>query len=434
MSGLFCGERGFFTVRRLIEIAVSEIISNLEKRKELLKELILQLHGHKIPEQVKRRFAHLLHSIPHNEVVEVEQQLISEGFSEEKILRLCNIHTTALDENMDTSMVNHIPAGHPVDTFKQENRALKNRTTQIKELFAKPLLNKEEVSACLLQLKILFNELSDIDKHYLRKEYLLFPFLEKAGITGPPKVMWRKHDETRTLLKTVHKVLNKRLTKDELVKIIPLVLQPTIDAIEGMILKEEEILFPMSMDTLSDEKWYQIAEETSIYGFCLYNPQTEWKPENIVAGEPTFLQGNAIRLSSGSFDIKGLEALFVTLPVDITFVDKNDKVKFFSHSPNRVFERNRSIIGRDVRMCHPPHSVHIVEQIIRDFKDGKESKAAFWISNFKGRFVYIDYTALRGANNEYLGIIEVTQDITDLRKLEGDQRLLSYLSNINKVK
>lgn len=123
-----------------------------------------------------------------------------------------------------------------------------------------------------------------------------------------------------------------------------------------------------------------------------------------------------------------LEALFVTLPIDITFVDGNDKVKFFSHSPKRVFERNRSILGRDVRLCHPPQSVHIVEQIINDFKSGKESKAAFWISNFKGRFVYIEYTALRGKDDEYLGIIEVTQDITDFRKLEGDQRLLSYSS------
>ncbi|MDD4618932.1 MAG: PAS domain-containing protein, partial [Bacteroidales bacterium] len=99
---------------------------------------------------------------------------------------------------------------------------------------------------------------------------------------------------------------------------------------------------------------------------------------------------------------------------------------FFSHSPNRVFERNRSIIGRDVRLCHPPGSVNIVEQILEDFKSGKENKAKFWISNFMGRFVYIEYTALRGKDNEYLGVIEVTQDISEFRKLQGDQRLLSY--------
>ena len=281
-----------------------------------------------------------------------------------------------------------------------------------------------------MQLQYLFNELSDVDKHYLRKEYLLFPFLEKAGITGPPKVMWGKHDETRELLKAAREALShaKGATKEELATVISLVLQPALEAIEGMVMKEEEILLPMALDTLTEEDWYQIYVETSVYGFCLIDTQEEWKPESTASKEPVFLPGNAIRLSSGSFDMNELEALFVTLPIDITFVDGNDKVKFFSHSPKRVFERNRSILGRDVRLCHPPQSVHIVEQIINDFKSGKESKAAFWISNFKGRFVYIEYTALRGKDDEYLGIIEVTQDITDFRKLEGDQRLLSYSS------
>ena len=134
----------------------------------------------------------------------------------------------------------------------------------------------------------------------------------------------------------------------------------------------------------------------------------------------------AIRLSSGNFNIEELEALFIHLPIDITFVDKDDKVRFFSHSPKRVFERNRSIIGRDVRMCHPPGSVHIVEQILEDFKAGRESKAAFWLSNFMGRFIHIEYTAVRNPEGEYLGVVEVTQDISHLRALEGDQRLLSY--------
>lgn len=408
---------------------MSEIINNSEKRKELLKHLILQLHNGEAPEQVKNRLIHLLQSVPYNEVVEVEQQLIAEGLPEEEILRLCDIHSAVLEGSIDTSTARVIPPGHPVDTFKQENKELGKRISQVKNLFTKfEELNENDLDNYLLQLKTLFNELSDVDKHYLRKEYLLFPFLEKAGITGPPKVMWGKHDETRDFLKVAHEALRNKggLTKDELESIIPLVLKPVVDAIEGMIMKEEEILLPMAMDTLVDEEWLQITEETSIYGFCLYDPQTEWKPESLITKEPTFLQGSAIKLSSGSFDIKELESLFITLPVDITFVDKNDKVKFFSHSPNRVFERNRSIIGRDVRMCHPPQSVHIVEQIISDFKNGKENKAAFWISNFKGRFVYIEYTALRSEDDEYLGIIEITQDITALRELEGDQRLLSY--------
>lgn len=406
---------------------MSELINNSEKRKELLKHLILQLHNGEAPEQVKSRLISLLHSVPYNEVVEVEQELIAEGLPEEDILRLCDIHTAVLDGSIDTSTAKGVPDGHPVDTFIKENRELEKRIDLTYGMFdVLKNLKDSDIGDYTMGLRSLFNQLSDVDKHYLRKEYLLFPFLEKAGITGPPKVMWGKHDETRELLKAAHEALKNELTREELETVCSLVLQPAIDAIEGMIMKEEQILLPMCLDTLTEENWHQIHKETTIYGFCLYDPSVEWKPEVVKQEEAIFMPGNAIKLSSGSFDMKELEALFVTLPVDITFVDKDDKVKFFSHSPNRVFERNRSIIGRDVRMCHPPHSVHIVEQIIEDFKTGKENKAAFWISNFKGRFVHIDYTALRGQDGEYLGVIEITQDITDLRKLEGDQRLLSY--------
>lgn len=406
---------------------MSELINNSEKRKELLKHLILQLHNGEAPEQVKSRLISLLHSVPYNEVVEVEQELIAEGLPEEDILRLCDIHTAVLDGSIDTSTAKGVPDGHPVDTFIKENRELEKRIDLTYGMFdVLKNLKDSDIGDYTMGLRSLFNQLSDVDKHYLRKEYLLFPFLEKAGITGPPKVMWGKHDETRELLKAAHEALKSELTREELETVCSLVLQPAIDAIEGMIMKEEQILLPMCLDTLTEENWHQIHKETTIYGFCLYDPSVEWKPEVVKQEEAIFMPGNAIKLSSGSFDMKELEALFVTLPVDITFVDKDDKVKFFSHSPNRVFERNRSIIGRDVRMCHPPHSVHIVEQIIEDFKTGKENKAAFWISNFKGRFVHIDYTALRGQDGEYLGVIEITQDITDLRKLEGDQRLLSY--------
>ncbi len=407
---------------------MSEIINNSAQRKEMLKHLILQLHHNEAPEIVRKRITELLQSIPYNEVVEVEQELIAEGLPEAEVLRLCDIHTDVLEGNIDTSTAKQVPQGHPVDTFKRENRALENFIEAANVLFDHvALVDDQAVRNYLLELKGVFNALSDVDKHYKRKEYLLFPFLEKNGITGPPTVMWGKHDETREMLKKAHEVLMTEGVKaSELITLINMVLRPAVEAVAGMIMKEEEILLPMALDVLSDENWYQIYQETGEYGYCLYDPEVEWKPENVVAQQPVYQPSGAIRLSSGSFAVEELEALFVTLPVDLTFVDKNDKVRFFSHSPKRVFERNRSIIGRDVRLCHPPHSVHIVEQIISDFKAGKENKAAFWISSFKGRFIYIEYTALRGVDNEYLGVIEVTQDITDLRNLEGDQRLLSY--------
>ncbi len=426
---------------------MSELINNSEKRKEILKHMILELHKGEAPGEVRSRLKDLLKSIPYNEVVEVEQQLIAEGLPEEEVLKFCDIHSSALEGVISSSPI-EIPTAHPVDTLKKENREVERVTQNIKTIFdSLPSFSQDEeiegITKIVLKLKGLFNSLWDLDKHYKRKEYLLFPFLEKSEITAPPKVMWGKHDEIREQLKASLESLQPGniSTKEELMSVIILLLGPVVEAIESMILKEEEILIPMCMEKFSEENWYQIYIETPVYGYCLYDTREEWIPSQGVkerieangesgesnrANNQIYTKGSPIRFSSGSFDINELEALFVNIPIDITYVDADDKVKFFSHSPNRVFERNRSILGRDVRLCHPPGSVNIVEQILEDFKSGRENQAKFWLSNFMGRFVYIEYTALRGKDNEYLGVIEITQDITEYRKLEGDQRLLSY--------
>lgn len=408
---------------------MSEFINNSTQRKETLRHLLLRLHEGDNPEVLRQRLIEVLKSIPYHEVVEVEQEMInSNALTEQEILAFCDLHTAVLDGSIDLEGAKPIPAGHPVDTFKKENIAI---GTQIEayEAVKKKVegINDAQLGGYILQLRTLFNNFSDIDKHYKRKEYQLFPFLEKHLITGPPKVMWGKHDETRELLKNSHEALASPISNaDELRSIVQLVLDHTVEMIGGMIMKEEEILFPMAMDTLTDEEWFKIYQETPEFGYCLIDPEDEWSPASVKVEKHEYVVSDAIRLSSGAFNLDELEALFLHLPIDITFVDKNDKVRFFSHSPNRVFERNRSIIGRDVRMCHPPGSVHVVEQILTDFKNGKENKAVFWMSNFQGRFIYIEYSAVRGKEGEYLGVVEVTQDITQMRKVEGDQRLLSY--------
>jgi uncharacterized protein len=372
---------------------MSELINNSQKRKELLKHMILQLHAGEAPDLVRKRLVELLKNIPYDEVVEVEQELISEGLPEEEVLQFCDLHTMVLEGHIDQTGAKTIPPGHPVDTFRKENRELEKVVAATDQLLGQiPYIKDGQVKELFLKLHARFNELMDVDKHYKRKEYLLFPFLEKYEITGPPKVMWAKHDEER---------------------------------VPDMIMKEEEILFPMCMDKLTDEDWYAIDQQTMEFGYCLYDPQDTWKPEGFVTGEVVYNSKNSIQLSTGSYDISELEALFKSLPLDITFVDRDDKVKFFSLGAERIFTRNRAILGRDVRMCHPPSSVHVVEQILSDFKSAKENSAAFRI-NMQGRFIYIEYFALRGKENEYLGTIEITQDLTHLRKLEGEQRLLSY--------
>ena len=411
---------------------MSEYINNASKRKEELRELLLQIHNGEQADAVRNRLIERLRSIPYNEVVEVEQELINDKLlTEEEILSFCDLHTAVLDGSIDLEGAKPVPAGHPVDTFKKENSAIR---LQIKDFYALVEAVKgiadNQVTGYLMQLRTILNNFWDIDKHYKRKEYLLFPYLEKHHITGPPKVLWGKHDETRAQLKASVEILKTAVsTADSLRDALASTIAPAVEMIEGMIMKEEEILFPMSMDVLNDEEWYKIYQETPEFGYTLIDPEDEWKPEGIAGTQEDATinaHSGAIRLSSGNFNLEELEALFIHLPIDITFVDKDDKVRFFSHSPKRVFERNRSIIGRDVRMCHPPGSVHIVEQILEDFKAGRENKAAFWLSNFMGRFIHIEYTAVRNPEGEYLGVVEVTQDISHLRTLEGDQHLLSY--------
>jgi uncharacterized protein len=219
------------------------------------------------------------------------------------------------------------------------------------------------------------------------------------------------------------------LKKSDLIDVKDLIFTPVLKSLTDMTKKEEDILFPMSLDVLTLEDWWQIHRQTLEFGFTLYDPQEEWKPEGL--SEQTDLQTHSlnqngeIQLPSGSFNAKEIMAILNSVPFDMTFVDKNDKVKYFTQGKERIFARSRSIINRDVRLCHPPGSVHIVEKIIDDFKSGKESHAPFWIQ-MHGKFIYIEYYALRDENGEYLGTLEVSQDLTALRALEGEQRILSY--------
>ncbi len=408
---------------------MSELINNSQSRKELLKHMILQLHEGVAPEAVRARMIELLTKIPYGEVVEVEQELISEGLPESEVLRLCDIHSQALEGHIDLSGMKIVAPGHPVDTFRRENRELEKVASQLRELFRQSdvALPEDEKTLNLNKIKGLFNQLSDVDKHYRRKENLLFPFLEKYGITGPPKVMWGKHDETRDLLKNAINALNMpgEITPGMMQTKVELHLEPATKAITDMIMKEEEILLPMTLDKLTETDWYDIYRQTNEIGYCLYDPDITWKPQGVNIVEETSAEEGTINLPSGKFTSEELLAILNTLPVDITFVDRNDKVKYFSQGKERIFDRNRAILGRDVRMCHPPSSVHIVDQIVSDFRSGKADSAPFWIQ-MGGKFIHIEYFALRNENGEYLGTLEMSQDLTEKRKISGDQRLLTY--------
>jgi uncharacterized protein len=408
---------------------MSELLLHAARRKELLKHMILQLHRGAAPDAIRKQLVRNLGEVPYNEVIEVEQELIAEGLPVTEILELCDIHTEALRGAITLEKAREAPPGHPIHTFRQENNALHCELQALKILFkeVEQLSDDEPVSELIQQLRVHFNALSDIEKHYSRKEHLLFPFLERHGITGPSTVMWGKDDQVRELLSASLEALSTGAEGAEDARtLVPLLLQPTTEAIEEMIYKEEEILFPMALDTLTEEEWFKVYHESIEIGFCLYDPTDPWTPAE--AGIEPSSSDRRVQMFSGSFTPAELAAVLNAIPFDLTFVDKEDRVRFFTQGRERIFVRSRAILGRKVQLCHPPKNVHIVQRILDDFRSGREERAPFWIE-FKGRFVHIEYLALRDKDGNYLGCLEVSQDLTEKRKLEGEQRLLQYVKD-----
>ncbi len=296
---------------------MSELIDNSKFRKKRLKELILKLHDGESADIVRKELIDTLKSIPYGEVVEVEQELISEGLPETEVLRLCDIHGEVLEGHVDLSGAKEVPLGHPVDVFKRENEQLKILTGKIsQQLNDLDKLQESSFKDYTLQLLGMFNDLMDVDKHYQRKEYLVFPFLEKNEITGPPKVMWGKHDEIRDQLKGSMSLLREQeLSKQDLTDSLDLLYYPVLKAVNDMVQKEEEILFPMCMDVLTTENWWDIHRQTLEFGFTLYDPEVEWAPEGFSKDDPdssiiTTSEGS-IQLPSGSLAVEEILAILM---------------------------------------------------------------------------------------------------------------------------
>ena len=408
---------------------MSEYINNREYRQKVLKELIMELHGGKSVEEVKERFGKLIEGVSATEISEMETALIREGMPVSEVQRLCDVHAAVFKGSIEEI---HRPEkeednpGHPVFTFRAENKAIERLLRkQLRPALAK---YQEEDSSQNLQVLIeQMTKLWELDKHYLRKENLLFPYMEKYGITAPPKVMWGVDDEIREQIKAATTLLKEHpCEKQKLSE----QLEAAFSRVEEMIFKEENILFPMVLDTLSEDEWLRIAKESAEIGYCLYEPKVEWKPIRVNVEEKVQQQGEAkasdgyINFESGLMSQAEIEAVFNTLPVDITFVDKDGAVKFFTQGKERIFPRTKAIIGRQVSNCHPPASVHIVEEIVEDLKSGKKDQEDFWI-RMKDKIVHIRYYAVRDKEGQFMGVLEFTQDIAPLQALQGEKRLVS---------
>jgi uncharacterized protein len=309
--------------------------------------------------------------------------------------------------------------GHPIHTFKLENKEL-NQLVQTKVKVHLEQFLKDDNSENVYKLLEDMNLLLDIDKHFSRKENLIFPYLEKYGIYGPTNNMWRMDDFIRDAIKEAKQQLTDyQGDKQGVMKVVFFVMEE----VTSMIYREENILFPMALNNLTEDEWVKIAHESDEIGFCLTEPEAEWKPERKGLDEKAISEGY-IKMETGMLSLKQLELLLNHLPVDITFIDQDDVVRYFSHGRERIFARTKAIIGRTVQNCHPPRSVHVVEDLLADFKAGVKDSEDFWIK-FRDKYVYIRYFAVRDENGEYIGTLEFTQNIDPIKAIEGEKRILT---------
>lgn len=319
---------------------------------------------------------------------------------------------------MDNQNTQQLPDGHPVKVYFQENDLIHKILEELKAV------NPEKETQKFYNI---FNQLQTIEKRFARKENQLFPFLEKKGWHGPSKGMWSFHDILREEMRLLRKAIEAKDYGE-----INDITTHLINGIYELMEIEKTVLFPKSLELLSEEDWITMRKGEEEIGWMLQEtpvpfPLQEYihPSQDYTIREMSFSMENTTHFDEGYLTVEQVNLLFKTLPIDLTFVDENDKVIFYNRGEERVFPRSAGIIGREVKFCHPPKSVGTVLEIIENFKNGKKNEASFWI-NYKDRLIYIRYFAVRDSEKKYRGVIEMSQDITDIKSIDGEKRLLNW--------
>jgi hypothetical protein len=400
----------------------TEPLTDPKARAEVLKGIIRDLHKGEDMENLKKRFQDLVQHVSPSEIASMEQKLIEEGMPEAEVKRLCDVHVAVFKEALEKHEIPGSPPGHPVHTFMKENRASEDIMDRIEEILNRvgsPPKEKmfEENQKDLTNL---VDRLGQIELHYQRKENQLFPLLEAHDFAAPSQVMWAIHDDIRGMIKKAKGELSQMKLPEA-----PTTLKELLHTIREMIYKEEHILYPTSLELLSDAEWGRVRKGEEEIGYAWVQPEGEWMPapqpeERLEPGE------EKIKLDTGFIPRELINLMLTHVPMDLTLVDEEDRVAYYSKGKERIFPRSPGIIGRKVQRCHPPDSVHIVNKLLDAFKSGEKDEAEFWIT-MKGRFIHIRYFALRDAGGAYKGCLEVSQDATKIRSLEGERRLLDWL-------
>ncbi len=392
-----------------------------ERRQEQLKAIIRRLHDGASVADVKADFDALTLGIDATEIARLEQALIAEGMPVEEVTRLCDVHVTVFKDALEEKPDATVAAGHPVDSYQRENVVVAEITASLRCLLDRLAAGSDPEA--LTETGAELERLAQIDVHYLRKENQLFPVLETHGVEGPTKVMWGLDDDIRGRIKNA-----RALAAAGDVSGLTTTLPETLTMVDDMVYKEEKILFPTALGVVTAEEWERIGSGDAEIGYAwIEGPQGDAGRAAASASAPEpgdTGAGMLLPLPTGALSLDQLDVMLRVLPFDLSFVDEHDRVRFYSEG-ERVFPRSPGAIGREVRNCHPPQSVHKVEEILSSFKAGEKDVAEFWIQ-MGPKFIWIRYFAMRDADGAYKGCLEVVQDATHVRSLEGQRRIVEW--------
>ncbi len=439
---------------------MSELLQDTERTKEEIKQILRDLQNGENIEEAKARLKQILSELNPIMIPIVEQELVKEGVSPKEIVKMCDVHTELFREVLQEKKEYDFPKGHPLTTMQMENEAI-TRDAELIQLYANSLASAkdEQVRKNVLEtVREMVNELRGIGYHYEREEMLLFPYLERRGISAVPTVLWTKHDDVRYKIKRLGMFASRDPEFgqwDEFVKKLQNLAREVAGALVDMTYREDNILYPTVKLLLSEGEWAAIKGQEKDYHFYKVEPGDEWEPserpvfpyevdahlsEDEILKMPDvvkpfvkdaevdtheLIREGDVELDAGYMLPEEIRHMLNTLPLDMTFIDAEDRVRFFTNGEERIFPRSPSILGRPVQLCHPPKSVGIVNKILAEFKAGRRDNAEFWIQ-MMGKFIHIQYFPAFTKEGKYLGTVEVTQDATHVRSLEGNKRLLDW--------
>jgi PAS domain S-box-containing protein len=404
---------------------MSKSPAELKERKDKLKRAVEKLHSGASVTDVKEEFRDILKDASPLEISKIEEELIDEGIPREKIQSLCDVHLELFKDSLQEPSP-ELPEIHPIYILMQEHKIILNAAIRLAELAQVCAEDATQVPPPEMVSEIMqsIQTLKDSANHYEREENVLFPMLESHGIVQPPAIMWSEHDTVRGIEKTLFGFFESGPRLDS--KIMPQLRVSALSLSETLsshFFKENNILFQTSLKLFSREEWQKARANFDEIGYGIFKPKAVGiQPTDTRSSDDTETSGT-IQFETGAMRREVLEAMLNTLPVDITFVDEKDHVRYCSQSSERIFVRSKSVIGREVRNCHPQKSIDKVEQILNDFRLGKRDKAEFWIK-MDDALIYIRYFPVRTSDGKYLGCLEVTQNISEIQKIEGEKRLL----------